>query len=369
MERCIHWMSKDTCSICNPQKPKRPNPHHREDRTLHGALAVDPENAREQGYVVVRTQAKNAREHPSFHEVNERTALVHIHGHPFLWAIEEVLKRAPNLRTIRIVPTMQGKMSSAHRELCQKRQVQLITGYHMPQLAWEEGENRSPFYQAQQTFLLNLQGEQKVLFEELLTFGFEAASMTSRYFCLRNEVYLSQRRLCVEYGYPDSMHHNISQKINTVLYYLDPSFDPGDRAKEMAEAIKARLPRLRAMFHSDVLRKKYAEDFRVKYGVPLASNFPFVRLETFEKLLEARASGKLNALRAEEPKNWKVLTLRFGLDKAGTDVGIYRKLEQIGEMMGVTRERIRQREEKAFEFLGIIPSAVARAGKPVEDEL
>ena len=43
----------------------------------------------------------------------------------------------------------------------------------------------------------------------------------------------------------------------------------------------------------------------------------------------------------------QVITMRFGLDGKGE-----RTLEQLGKIFGITRERVRQIEEKALEKLG-----------------
>ena len=359
-------MLEGTCSACTPPKAKRPNPRHRDSQTLHGTLAVDTEGAQHHKYIVVQTQ--KSREHSSFTNINETTTRVHIAGHPFLWALEKILDQGLNLQFIRILPSKQGQVGPLHKKLCQNREVQLITGYHRPESTWNTNGARSLVYQTQRTFLLNLQGKQKALFEELLTFEFKIASITSRYFCLQGEEYLSQRNLCVEYGYKETTHHSISQRINALFYYLDPEFDPGNGAKEMAEAVKARLPRLRARFHSDVMQKKLVKQFRLKHNAALASNIPPIRLETFGELLKARADGRFDALQAKNPKNGEVLTLRFGLDTTSTGVGVYRTLKEIGEIMGVTRERIRQRERDALEFLGIT-SFGASAKKSSGDNL
>lgn len=50
-----------------------------------------------------------------------------------------------------------------------------------------------------------------------------------------------------------------------------------------------------------------------------------------------------SALKDLSPREEKVLRFRFGMDD-----GITRTLEECGRFMGVTRERIRQIEAKAF---------------------
>jgi RNA polymerase primary sigma factor len=62
--------------------------------------------------------------------------------------------------------------------------------------------------------------------------------------------------------------------------------------------------------------------------------------EIFEKLLKNKISFILNML---TPKEKEVIKLRFGLDD-----GVPRSLEEIGRIYDVTRERIRQIEDKAL---------------------
>ena len=58
------------------------------------------------------------------------------------------------------------------------------------------------------------------------------------------------------------------------------------------------------------------------------------------------------------PVNGKILFLYYGLDESGEPM----TLEKIGALMGVTRERIRQIRERAFEKLRESPDGRALAG-------
>jgi RNA polymerase primary sigma factor len=58
------------------------------------------------------------------------------------------------------------------------------------------------------------------------------------------------------------------------------------------------------------------------------------------------------------PRERKILFLYYGLDESGEPM----TLEKIGALMGVTRERIRQIRERAFEKLRESPDGRALAG-------
>lgn len=74
-------------------------------------------------------------------------------------------------------------------------------------------------------------------------------------------------------------------------------------------------------------------------------------VEPTEKLCDQIAIYEIfdNALRQLPPREEKVIRLRFGFDD-----GIHRTLEEVGQIMGVTRERIRQIEGKALKKLSFI---------------
>ena len=58
------------------------------------------------------------------------------------------------------------------------------------------------------------------------------------------------------------------------------------------------------------------------------------------------------------PRERKILALYYGLEEGSEEM----TLERIGELMGVTRERIRQIRERAFEKLRESPDGRALAG-------
>ncbi|MCU0635696.1 MAG: RNA polymerase subunit sigma, partial [Gemmatimonadaceae bacterium] len=58
------------------------------------------------------------------------------------------------------------------------------------------------------------------------------------------------------------------------------------------------------------------------------------------------------------PRERRILSLYYGLDEGAEAM----TLERIGELLGVTRERIRQIRERAFEKLRESPDGKALAG-------
>lgn len=346
MSRCKHGMLLIACAACQPPDLKEERrPQVRENQTVYGTEAVDGTEVREVGYVVITTI--KGRDHHSFNRLDDKTSFVHINGHPFLWAIEVILDLCPNLRTIRVIPSNLRRLSpGSHLKLCQERGVEVITGHDRPNMVWE-GENRSKFYQGQQAFFTGLQGEQRVLFEELIAFGHDGAVMTARYFCLGREEYIPQRQVADKHGFGEDERH-VSQLMNAVIYYLDPSFETSERSRQIANALKGKVVRLRTSFQSVNIRQEAARRLGLS---ALPTDFPLVRLDELEALLKAERDGLLTLLKEEYPNAHQALTLRFGI----TD-GVYRSLQAVGDLMGgITRERVRQLEEKALVALGIGP--------------
>jgi hypothetical protein len=260
-----------------------------------------------------------------------------------LWAIELILEKAPCLRKIQVIPSMYGHLRpESHLKLCADRGVEVVTGHIRPDRAWIEGENRSPFYKGQRSFFQNLQGEQKALWEELLAMNFESARMTARYFCLDNEVFISKRAIAEEYGYSLDGAMEAYRKINAVISYLDPTFEVAMDAKRFAPGIKMKVERLRKYLDSADRERLLLAELGLS-SIP--NGLPVSRFETYKELLKAGQEGKLQRL----PENQvRALDLRFGLTS-----NTYLTLALVGELMKLTRERVRQLEEQSLDLLGI----------------
>jgi hypothetical protein len=236
-----------TCAHCTP--PRAPNiPIPRPATTVHSSGAVQPTTLYATGLVVVHT--KGGKKQVIMHGLdaaNASTRIVHIHGNPFVWAFEEILARAPNLKVIELIPSMVPKCHpESHLRLCRERGVELKAGHVRPDLVWEEDRAVSRQYDGQRRFLLTLAGAQRDLFDELIVLGFEAAAMARRYYRLDGEEErITQSALAREYGMREAQNHVVSETVLSVLYYLDDSVEVGDRSKQRAGAMRERVERLR----------------------------------------------------------------------------------------------------------------------------
>lgn len=351
MERCKHGMLAQTCNLCNQQKRQeelaKQLPQNRGKTTDHGRKAVPSEKA--QSFRLIRVHAKKG--HASLEQLGPLVSTVHILGHPFLWLIELILGGAANVKYIQVIPSMVAKFGQPHRDLCAARGVQIIGGHVEPSMAWDDGEfHETGLYKAQQRFMEGLEGEQKALFDELEGFGFEEAECALYYYGLRDHERKSQSVLYMDYGL--SVSGLISRWVNGVIRYLDDSYKTGKDSVLKAGALKKRVARLRQRFQSAANIQEFHDKLKAEYGI---DEFPVgikpARLETLGKIWLAKKSGELDRLRVEHSNQRQALMLRFGL-YAGYP-SVYRTLQEVGGIMCITRERVRQLEEGALEKLGI----------------
>jgi hypothetical protein len=275
---------------------------------------------------------------------------VHIDGAPFLWLVKAILKHAPNLETIQMIPTHFERLYDSHRGACAARGVSLKAGYARPELAWGEGaHSRSKHYRAQRAFMCSLAGPQKALFDELCLFGFEAAAMARRYYDLDDAGPITQADLAKEYGMLAADNSKVSSCVLAVLYYLDETTKVGDASKRRARQMQVRVERLRPYVATAAARERLSEEL----GVVLADDFPLARAETLRGVVAALRDGRLDTMRRVDEKGWTALRYRFVFDVDYQREGRYRTLAEVGDLMGVTRERVRQLEERALASLGI----------------
>ncbi|MBP7006251.1 hypothetical protein KBB27_03980 [Patescibacteria group bacterium] len=350
--KCKHNMIVGTCGLCRAETTK-PVRVPELQRSIKGASKALPEVVR-QGYVVIATQ--KGRERCNLDRLNKETTFVHIDGQPFLWVVVEILARAPNLKTIQVIPSAYDHMNpKTHLKLCQDRGVQVVKGHHRPGLAWEEGEIRNPNYDQQKLAFLALGADAAVLFDEICSLGFEEALITSRYFCLKGEKYSPQREIGKEFGLMEraSGATRVSARIYAVMKYLDPSMDVGSLvANRLAKSMKKRVERLRIY-----LANAHAKEELIRaLGIPhLPTNMPLAYYEELEAVLNKIASPAMSRLAGSEPRLHTLVLRRYGLEQWENKkvVGSFRTLEELGKIEGVTRERVRQLLEKAYEILDI----------------
>ena len=313
MENCYHGIASQCCSICiraggEPPRLRQPGrrdllapPHAESDNLGCGSIVIYPR--------------KKDHPHPSFGLLDTKTTEVHVVGSPALWALELILKKAPNLKTIQVNQKVRELIKPAHEKLCADQGVKIVTGHRRPESVWPEGENRSPFFQKQRQFLLNLKGEQKELFDELLELGFEAALMTARYFCLKEEKFVSQRNLAPMFGITRPERANsVCIHVGAVLHYLDPSFETNEVSEKSTRGLKMQVAAIRRALSDQVERSEFLAWLKAgDYPKGLSRE----KLVTYFRLLGAQKDGRLNGLEKSDPRLHRALILSFGLDGSG----------------------------------------------------
>lgn len=362
MEKCKHGMNPAFCALCRSQDSTagqgqarhKTGPGNldqqlrklREERQR--ATCVVHEDARavlETGYVRIFTQG--GRRHHSFNDLDARTRVVHINGHPYLWAIQKILERAPNVSVIEMIPSMFAKVQTGQvRTLCDQLAVRLVAGHDRPDMAWEGEGTRDPNYEPRRAALLALPPDKKQLLDELLEMGFIHAQVTTRYFCLQGEEFRSQRELGRDLGYGAKNVHYISAMVNAVLLYLGIVDTAAEDAKRMAETLRERTTTLRVVGQSVHKRAEIVAELgltRWPEGLRLS------RLDDLCALVAARKDGRLARLERMDSRAHKALTLRFGFDKF-PDCR-WRTVQEVTDQLGVAHAKVDTIEMRGLEKL------------------
>ncbi|MEK7570197.1 MAG: sigma factor-like helix-turn-helix DNA-binding protein [Patescibacteria group bacterium] len=296
--------------------------------------------------------------HRGFEQLSSETTMVHFDGHPFLWALKRVLRKAPNLKIVRIPPGSERIISGHYRALCTARDVAIVFGYEQPDSCWSAGENRSRAYAGQRTFLLQLQGLRRKQFEKLLRYNLHCARMTARYFCLQGEEFITQSAVGMQFGFSERCNSYVSVQVNAVLLYLRygaRDFHPAPSVYAYVKRVHSQVKAYEKQERKKAMRQRelqnHARLSRALQVSALPQKFPICRLGTFRKILSARRRGQLEKMQQSDPRLSQVLILRFGLDMS--DAGVYRTLQQVADKMSVTRQRVQQLEVKALTRLRI----------------
>ncbi len=128
--------------------------------------------------------------------------------------------------------------------------------------------------------------------------------------------------------------HGTEPPIEKVAEDLDVTVEKVRRAKKAAQTtVSLDKPLGEESSDSGVLGDIFADD-----------NLPTPEQETFDSLLKGRLKGLLNQELTDREKH--ILKLRYGLEDYKT-----RTLEEVGEVFDISRERVRQLQNRAIEKL------------------
>ena len=210
----------------------------------------------------------------------------------------------------------------------------------MPEEPWTVlGGHKS--YRDKRTFMLKLDDDRKILLEDVKKYDSDDWAIASRYLCLNGEASITLHNLAKELGVSGG---HIQDAVGTVLYYIDSPFPVSLAAVRRAEHLPKRVECGQEREREVEERRVYLATFSLtEADVPIGMSMDYIedyvfirRFWRYEKLGEYWVS----------PNERKVLVERYGFVH-----GRFRTLEEIGEEMGVTRERIRQLETAAIKNL------------------
>lgn len=351
-DRCKHGVMAVGCALCSPvpRSPPPRQPRHTHEASTGGG---DPRHRRVQSpplplnFAILHTNNRASCEKAAARFGPEVT-VVHLDGFPFLWAVELVLARAPNLQVLQLTPRQVDQVhEDSHVALCKARGVRIQAGYARHDLDLPD-RGPTPQFHVQRRFLKGLGGEQLADWTELLTMGFEAALVTARYFCLSGEDYVPMRAVAIEFGCPKPRASFTSNRTNACLRYLDPTFPAGGEATRRARAMRDQVTRLKPLLASAAARAEEARKIHLPY---LPRRLPFADLDLYKRVLSLYRVGAFDKIRRRDERRARMIELRFGLDRL--DAPEARTLQEVANHFGVSREWVRLEVNNGLRSIGI----------------
>lgn len=287
-------------------------------------------------YVNVSTDSRRS---VRFGKLDESTRYVHIGGRMHLWAFERVLENAPNVCAIQITPKSARRLGQRHRELCREKGVQIITGYAKKNSkGWNKKGDKRAIYKKERRFLLNLNGEQKERFDELLAMEAPEARMAVLFYRLNGEKkFATQPEIAKQFGLRTAT--SVCMKLKGLLHYLDPTIKVNRLSQGTARNLARRV---------EVFRKKKGESSETYNSKDFPRGLPPSGRCLYRALKQKADEGKLGGLYAQDRKAWLVVRERFGLAD-----GQYKTLRVVAQKIQLSHERVRQLEERALKALDL----------------
>ena len=203
-----------------------------------------------------------------------------------------------------------------------------------------------------QAFFQNLGKSQREFFDKMLSENIWEAKLTARYLCLNGEEMASSSECAREIGrVPVQSSASIyTASIYAVMHILDPDLDVSASAKGVAKRILLRMARPTGKWYLRQERRNTVQELCEKEGVVTSDGrldkAIILIVEERQKILRPELKRRLQRLKEEHPIRYRAAALYYGLED-----GVIRTMEDVGEIMGSSRENIRQLRNKALKFL------------------
>lgn len=267
---------------------------------------------------------------------------VHLSTPPYAWFLQKIVAKAPNLKLLRIIPAYADMVEPGREggKLLAERSIEVVIGR-----ARERGEEKKDLivtsYLDKRYFMLRLDEERKKLLAEVEKYAPEYWGVTSRYLCLQGEKHLPLGELAEVF---DVSMAYITVAVGAVLYYLDSPFDASLQSVDRARVLTERVEKGReADTQAELRREKLRSLGLVETDMPEGMSLGFI--EQYALVLKGWHHDRLSEYLVG-PRERLVLVRRYGLEDKK-----FRPLEEVGQELGVTRERIRQIESGALKKL------------------
>lgn len=331
-ERCKHGMLKDYCSICSGGEVASWDSDIKSARQR----SVGIKESR-RGDTVLWSQKGNVYSLPKDAHVVQMVPPIS------LTKLRLLVQQCPNLERLILSPSYFYRLvRKRHLDFLKAHGVEVSYGHWNYREALTMPPNAQ--YKEKQTFYRNLTPSALARLNKLRSFGFEEMTLLERYLCVKGERKISFFKLAKQVGLSE---RHLTILLNALLLYLGA---PPDLAG-MSYTIEARargIDRTIEGLEMELKDASFRSEFE-KYK-PLPPNLPPYSWDRFRRLteMEYETPEKFRELKEANPKQYWSLIYNLGLNET------YKTLENIGEELGVTKERVRQLRNEALEILGIL---------------
>ncbi len=252
----------------------------------------------------IHTDKPDARADASFSLLSKQTTAVDVVGPLYLWAVEQILEKAPNLQLLRTSPSNKQMIGPRHKALLYAHGV-MVTFKRARKKKTDPPETKH--YKRALALFKTLTREQKQKLSELEKWRFVEVKMVEVYVGLNGHTRQSTSEIASAFDISES---TATCHINGFLKYLNPDFQVNTKAIKYAETLKERV----------VFQRKLR-----RAATPLFMR----RLEAYSPRAHALLVDRFG-LKDGVHKSYRVLSKRHNLNHFSVQVEIEKALNFIG---------------------------------------